>query len=314
MCGTGRTGAAYRDRGAPVDAAGEPVHAACVADVPSRVSCVEEGGRGRGGDSQIHHPQPAPVHAKVRRRHQPDHRAEKHAVAAHDGDEHGRRVDEAPRVHGGAQQRSHVCAAADRQAARQQRGDVEPAAHGIPADVDPQLGGDERGAREEHDAARRGRRRAVLQEHQQLREVPDGRETREAVLRRRRHHDPRHAAEDVRQRRGHDLSEEGVLRRLAEPRVVAVVEDAGRDGAHRRDRALHDRPAHRVDRGGRRERQPGGGHGRERPDEERDEEDDGQRGGDHQEAVEAVRVDPDQRERDDVEDDVADSAGGGGGG
>lgn len=57
----------------------------------------------------------------------------------------------------------------------------------------------------------------------------------------------------------------------------------------------------------RREGEAGRGHGRECPDEYCDEERDRQPGRQHEELVEPVGVDPNQRQRDNVEDDVADA-------
>lgn len=114
---------------------------------------------------QISHLQFAAMYHVVACDHEPDHRPEKDAIAAHNRNKHGRSVDEPPWVNGGAEERGDICTTADCDVARPQRRDVEATAHRVPTDVDSELRGDEGRASEEHDSACGPSRGIILEEH-----------------------------------------------------------------------------------------------------------------------------------------------------
>lgn len=114
---------------------------------------------------QISYLQFAAMYHVVACDHESDHRSEKHTIAAHDRNKHGRSVDEPPRINNRAEERGDICATADRDEARPQRGDVEATAHRVPTDVDSELRGDEGRASEKHDSACGPGRGIILEEH-----------------------------------------------------------------------------------------------------------------------------------------------------
>ncbi|KAF4508181.1 hypothetical protein G6O67_004594 [Ophiocordyceps sinensis] len=230
-------------------------------------------------------------------RHHARHGRQKHAVAGHDGEKG---------------------APADVDVARKERGQVDAAGQGVAGDAAAELRHAQGEAGEEDGGPGPGAGVPFEQPLKQRRRVPDGLAP-EPVLRCRHHQDAEHrGADGVDGVRKH-LPPDGVSRLLGEAGKVALVEDAGRDGAHGGHGAVDHQPGRapgparrrgrlRPGRAGERLAEAVAAHGRQRPDEQHDEKGQGDGAGDVEEALQPVRPDPDKGQAGDGEEHVADEA------